>query len=580
MKKLIVLLTVAALLAASAFAYSNQQKIYPVDSDVYKSMETLYILAGKGLPSSAGPWSEAELRLMLERIDRNSLSEAAGKYYDYVESKITSDPKTRFTDNLAMQFGMDADLELYYHTDTENTKDYNDWFHSFTDREKFLNFTFETWPTDSFYSYFEFSIANGIGKKNDDGKNVMYQNGMTINAPVLNNVLFLKTNNLFFGFDWTFPKRAFVAAGGDHWSIMAGRDKLSWGSGETGNLMLSDSFPAHNMIKFSAFFNAFKYSIVGTIYPFNENVSGQFTSLDGYKSLIVHRLEFNLFENKVGLVINEACMYWSKPDQQFSLAQINPFGFMHNEYVGNNGNSLLVFEADYTPIAGVNAYAQFAMDEFQGPGEPKENPSAFGLLAGVKGAMTIGDGILNGSLEFVKTDPFLYLRGMYGNPAENNGYGFDAIYRSFIMGYAVVNSKQFITYKYGNDVILFDGKVNYEMPDLFKVGFEAMFMKHGSMSIDSPWGTYTGDDDPTPILSTPTTYNVFDENDYDYATHTVKTVHAVEQRIILSLTGEYQIIKGLRANLAADFLIIKNKNNVENADSTDIQLTVGIRYSI
>ena len=143
MKKLLVALAVAVLLTASLFAYSNQQKIYSVDSGVYKAMETLYILAGKALPSSSGPWSEAELQKMLAKIDKASLSDAAQNYYDYVEGLITSEPNRQYADNFAMEFGLDLDLELYFHTNGDKFDDFGDWFHSYTDRQKFLAFTFE-----------------------------------------------------------------------------------------------------------------------------------------------------------------------------------------------------------------------------------------------------------------------------------------------------------------------------------------------------------------------------------------------------------------------------------------------------
>ena len=57
------------------WGYSNQQRIIAVDSPVYKAMENLYIMVGKALPSSSGPWSENEMALMLSRIDRKSLND-------------------------------------------------------------------------------------------------------------------------------------------------------------------------------------------------------------------------------------------------------------------------------------------------------------------------------------------------------------------------------------------------------------------------------------------------------------------------------------------------------------------------
>lgn len=588
MKRILVAVAIAVLISASVFAYSNQQKIYSVDSGVYKAMETLYILSGKALPSSSGPWSEAELQKMLAKIDRSALSDAGQNYYDYVEGLITTEPRRQYADNFAMQFGLDLDLEFYYHTNGEKYNLDDDWFHGYTDRQKFLSFTFETWPTNRFYGYFSFDLHLGIADADSDGYNPIYKPALSVNMPIVNELLFTK-RAIFDGFNWHFPERAFVSAGGNNWSFMAGRDKLSWGSGETGNLMLSDSFPVHTMARFNTFFDAFKYSLVATIYPFG-TANSQYDSMDGYKALLIHRIEFNMFRDKVGLIINEACMFWSNPDavdsegnpdpQYFTLAQINPFGFMHNEYVPRNANSLLVFEANYTPFRGVNAYAQFAVDEFSGPGEGKWNPPAFGVLAGAKAAFAAGKGVMTGSLEFAKTDPYLYIRGLHYNSNEASGYGFDATYRSFVNGFGVVNKKMFTTYKYGNDVKLFDARMAYELPGVFRLGLEALFMQHGIMDINSNWGMYQGNDDPTPIVKTPSTYNVFDPADYDYATHTLLQEHAVEKTTVLSLTGEYTIAKGLSANLAADFIIVKNQHNVEGENASDFQLTLGLRYEI
>ena len=84
MKKTIIILLCCILALASLSAYSNQQRIISVDSPAYKAMENLYILAGKSLPSSSGPWSENEMTLMLDRIDYESLNETGKSLYDYI----------------------------------------------------------------------------------------------------------------------------------------------------------------------------------------------------------------------------------------------------------------------------------------------------------------------------------------------------------------------------------------------------------------------------------------------------------------------------------------------------------------
>jgi len=594
MKKFTIITALLAVCLAVVFAstgggYSNQQRIIAVDSPVYKAMENLYIMAGKALPSSSGPWSENEMALMLSRIDRESLNDTGKKYYDYISSMVVSKPRLQYNDNLGISFGANFNLEGYLHTNKE-FEDEEDWFHGFTSRKPFFQFTYETWATDHFYGYFEATFQHNygynVGLADEGRENLLYKNTFNINIPILNAVLFSMpqkegSNHLLADFDWTFPYRAFVSFGGDNWNFMAGRDKLSWGSGETGNMMLSYSFPRQTFARFNTYFEKFKYSIVVSIYPATGSEESQYQSLDGYKALVAHRLEFNLFNNKVGLVINEACMYWSTKDQSFSLAQINPFGFMHNEYIAGNGNSLLVFELNYTPIRGINVYGQFAVDEFSGPGEGRTNPAAFGFLGGLKGSTILSDGILYGSIEFAKTDPFLFIRGLhYADSAEKRkGYGYDALLRTISCDRIILINK-FVTYTYGNDVIILDGKVNYEVPKVFKVGFEAMYMVSGSMNVNSYWGRYRKEYDDAPDVKTPTTFNPFDSEDYDTTTNTVKKQHAVEKSIILSLTGEYNILRNLKVYGIVDCLIVTNQRNVEGANETDLQATIGISYSL
>ena len=586
MKKTIIILLCILLSLASLAAYTNQQRIISVDSPAYKAMENLYILAGKSLPSSSGPWSENEMTLMLEKIDRSSLGEAGQELYDYTESLVVSEPKMQYGDNYAMSFGLETNLEGYLHTDKEHTVDEDDWFHGFTSRKPFLNVTFESWPGNNFYGYFELTMQHNYGYDVglvNGSNNALYNNTFNFNIPFVNALVFSMPSNggAFADFDWTFPYKALVSVGGNHWNFTAGRDRLSWGSGETGNLMLSSSFPKQTFARFNTYYNAFKYSIVAAVYPgIDSKADSQFESMDGWKALITHRLEFNLFWDKVSLVVNEACMYWSTSDQQFSIAQINPFGFMHNEYVARNGNSLLVFEANYTPIKGVNVYGQFAVDEFSGPGEGRTNPAAFGVLAGAKGTMTLGSGILYGSFEFAKTDPFLYIRGQhYEYDKKSSGYGYDAKLRIISANRMTVQSK-FVTYTYGNDVILFDGKINYEVPGTFKVGFEAMFMEHGSMNVSSRWGMYQGKYENAPDVKTLTTFNPFDPADYDPETGKILQEHAIEKSVILSLTGEYDILSNLSVYAVADCLIVKNKGNADGVNSTDFQFTFGVGYSL
>ena len=64
MKKLFILLLVLLSLS-SVFAGSNGVKAVEVDSDIWNAVKSLYSTQGHALPSTTGPWSENEIKLML-----------------------------------------------------------------------------------------------------------------------------------------------------------------------------------------------------------------------------------------------------------------------------------------------------------------------------------------------------------------------------------------------------------------------------------------------------------------------------------------------------------------------------------
>ena len=67
--------------------------------------------------------------------------------------------------------------------------------------------------------------------------------------------------------DFNMPLRAFVAAGGKNWSLQVGRDRLSWGSGTTGNLVIGDHIKYHNMARFTTYDSKFKYTFLISAFP-------------------------------------------------------------------------------------------------------------------------------------------------------------------------------------------------------------------------------------------------------------------------------------------------------------------------
>ncbi|RFU95527.1 hypothetical protein DYP60_03380 [Sphaerochaeta halotolerans] len=113
----------------------------------------------------------------------------------------------------------------------------------------------ETWPGGAFYGYSELSVGNTYTLENGFGT-----------TPFGTNVPMIPPS-LIPDLDFNMPYRAFVATGGEHWSFQIGRDRLSWGAGQTGNLMVSDSFKYHTMARVTTFSDWFKYTFVTSFFP-------------------------------------------------------------------------------------------------------------------------------------------------------------------------------------------------------------------------------------------------------------------------------------------------------------------------
>ena len=117
MKRIIAILLVAFMVLGSVFALSNSQKIYRVDSKEYEEITYLYIMTGHALPSTTGPWSEGELKAMLDKIDVSLLSGGAKDIYDSLYETLNGE-KAETCEDFSMKWSFDLNLETYTHTNT------------------------------------------------------------------------------------------------------------------------------------------------------------------------------------------------------------------------------------------------------------------------------------------------------------------------------------------------------------------------------------------------------------------------------------------------------------------------------
>jgi len=597
MKKLLVSIVTICLCVGMGFAVDNavnQQKIYPVDSDVYQAITLLFINQGLALPSTTGPWSADELSGMLEKIDRDDLAEGAKNAYDFAAGQLGEGGR-------AVRFGLDVALEGYYHTDTVNFTKEEQWIRGFDERSPLMDIVLETWPSEHFYGYTSLSVGNnmynGFSATEGATSTLFGSSALTTNIIMLPPAVMRDL-------DFSMPYRAFGAIGGDGWSAQVGRDKLSWGSGVSGNFVIGDHVRYHNVGRITMYGDSFKYTFATSFFPhpseyypvidgsgnFNNPWSQHVVTPSGLNMFMAHRLEWRLFSDKVGIALTEAIMYQSE-DNTLDLRVLNPVMIYHNYYLRSNSNSIISLELDYSPISFLNLYGQMAVDEFPLPGEPVPGvaqwalPNGFGYMVGAKGSYPMGNGFFFGSLEWAQTDPYLYLRDAgrandgteYQQDFGDYGINWVVAIRQFT-DFATVYEEQFLGYQYGGDAVVINANAGYKVFGNWSVEGNVFYMLHGTHDKWTLWHGVGNGDGTNPVDGgTPTDVHESDNN----GDLNADLRDAVSRTMVIGLKGGYTILPSLNVYGQLDYINIVNPGNLStNLPISDVQVTLGVSYSL
>ena len=444
----------------------NGLKVIPLESAVYDAMDTLYLLEGKAIPSTTRPWTVAETAKILDKVSQGT----SPGLYAIVEAAITEQPRIELDEVFGMSFKGHVSVTLYAHTDTSFRYPFNgmtNYLYKADNETPTFRASWETWPGKHFYSFVWYQYRNDF--------NAEVFSSYNFNFDIANLTPAGFTTDL----DQREPSRAFVVAGGEMWNIELGRDRLSMGTGVTGSLILSNTFPYHNVLRFTAYGSRYKYSFVMSFLPHMKNEE------TGILYYMTHRFECRFLSDTLYLAANESIMY--KNDSGLvDVRYVNPVMFFHNYFIAGLANSIVDLEASWSFAKGWNLYFQFALDQFNTPFEKHDGdnsePLAFGAMLGLKHVMLTGRGYLTLNAEVVYTMPYLYLRatvipdGQHKQDPDDPGLGYIGLFRG---------QRFFVGYRYGNDAVVFDLKADYEVTSGWKAGAEVLFMLNGEKNINS-----------------------------------------------------------------------------------------------
>ncbi len=481
-KARLALVVCAELLAATSVSAMNGKTVIPVSSELYTIVDDLYHEAGKVPPNFARPWNADEMSTIVSSIDPTLLSETGRAALLYVRNELSNTGALVNEGEFSFDSSPSATVETFFHipitASTEEAPGAYEWIYGYEERQPFLQIPLEFWYGQSFY-------MTSVLETREEYRAITSASSPGVADNHLN-VLFDDPN---IRLDLYFPFRALLSTGGDWWSFLMGRDKLSWGGGVSGNLMLSDYSDFYDFVWLSFFSHSFKmtnvYIVTDHFLP-----DGSDANFSGF---IGHRFEMRFFE-RLKLAVNESVTFANLPPEL--PRDLNFLMVFHNWTDPTRFNSLLSIEIEYTPWRYFNLYGHVAMDEFTTGYEAERGggggPPIYGYLAGVKGAYPLGAGYLDGAFEWAQTSPWLYNRR--APPYFYNVRRYWSL---------VTDKMEFITkpfgYEYGPDVSLLYLTASYSVPGSYKAGMDVTRSLKGEKDAGSPWDPAPGDAPPTGV---------------------------------------------------------------------------------
>ncbi len=486
MKKAVLIFVFALGIISTLFAFSSGRLpfvesgvLIPLESDIYAKMDALFVLLGKGVPSTTRPWTVAEARNELSILDTSSFEKKRNKkeiealYNELYEYLFVEDKNT-------LSLTITLSPEFYAHTNS-----------SF-DREEYWNYGYEKRKhagmialdnsTHGIYGHLEFSAGKGI-LADSDAENAVtikeyvekmgktwcgvgtllsekdasikvstsqnnYSRNFALNIPSANNI------------DINMPRRAYLNYANSFMSIGIYKSQKSWGYNKGGNFVFdthNDYYDTVSLKTYSKNFN-FEYSFM-----FPEQYKGGVnrrvdSSQDIKRVFAAHRIEFRLFDC-VNIVLSENTMY--KFVGYFDIGQLNPSFLYHSNVNNNQFNSLALLEFEYSIIPSLLLYGSWVIDQGSFPGLEDKNTEdqAMGVSLGLEYDTIALGGVITISLEGIYTNPVLY------RPTTAS---------DFILNYNIIISKDYyrypfftyIGYEYGGDTISLRLDSNYRKNSL------------------------------------------------------------------------------------------------------------------
>lgn len=592
LKKALAIVFVFLGLFASALSAASLL-FFDLDSPIYNEMNALYVMEGMAVPPIPKPWTEIDVERLLGRV--NPTSETSKTLYDAIKSHILV-PKGDFSG----YFDIYVSPQFLLHSNPDEFNSYSSIAVPGSLNEAFAGFSLYASFKENFAGYLDFDVAKLSSTME---QSLVFPIGYVSGASGIPSGSTPSEANFFpydsrygkwvfgsniigipsFAYSPNFPNRTYLVGGTRNFRASVGRDRLKFGAGLMGDMLIGDTLPWHNYFEV-AFTGSewFGYTFLMDFFTYETNFNNPFWfdfNIEGIRYLINHRFDFSMFRGKLNLSVNDSQMFAS-PDFVLDPLSLIPLFFLHNVYLGRQANSLISVEVEYAPIKNFSAYIEAAMDDVPGPDErgwnekvPGAALSGWGIMGGVRGTIPYGKDYFTLNGEIVYTSPYLYHRANYTDQSQT-GYEQNLYFVSSLRtleGQMYKGIFQYLSFPFGSDAIAGLLRFGYERPSLWRVNFDAFFMAHGiirkfSLTKFYPEGSAEGFGDE---LLSPSTVNPSDTSENG----------PVEYTLVLGGTAIWDVYSWLKLEGSLYYIGVLNKNNRKTNWLSDVQLGVNVTIS-
>lgn len=452
MKKILFLLVSLFSFQFSIYARGAQELI-PAGHWIYDSVLAISLDAGIVNFADCAPLSIQELKVYLNEINYDSLSEASKTEYDKIYEYFEEEPKLALGYDI-LSIGLEPEVNL---SGFGKSSSEIDWVFDRYSRKPLLDAP----ATITAGDYATLSMDVYLGQNR----------GMSLHNYNYSNVP-LAADQI----DIEFPDTGYFSTGKmltekTGFGFQLGSGSRSIGKTLTGSMIWSDYLTGVAYAQMEFYNPVFKYT--GSVSQFNVD-----------KYMYAHEIDVRLFK-KLQVTFMEGLLVYAPMELRF----MNPWTVFHGfaawrDYDSSSDDSesntcdYFGVKLQYAPVKNLRFYGLFAMTQYQTPFETGNfeedaTPNGLGLQGGTDFFIPAASGRFRFSLEGSWADPYLYIK-------ESPNWSMVRTYSENLGDYAVFY--EWLGSPFGPDTISAELKVGYEVPSKWSVDLIYLYMARGEFS--------------------------------------------------------------------------------------------------